>query len=187
MKTDMIEKVVIDLSYDPFDADKNFAAAVEYEKLGQTGAAISFYLRAAEYSNKQYDPVVYSSLLKLAHCFEHQKDRLHTVSNCILQAIAYDPKRPEAYFLMSRFHEKANNWQESYSFAEIGLACGEFMPLPIYVEYPGRYGLLFEKAVSAWWIGRKQESIDLFNELLDKHNMDDGFISACINNLKRIS
>jgi len=28
------------------------------------------------------------------------------------------------------------------------------------------YGLEFEEAVASWWLGRKQESIDIFNELL---------------------
>lgn len=186
MSNEIIERLVVDLSHDPFDSKKNFAVAVEYEKLNQTASAVSFYLRAAEYAPERYDPIAYASLLRLAHCFESQKDRLHTVSNCILQAIAYDPKRPEAYFLMSRFYERAGNWQESYSFAEMGLACGEFSSLPVWVDYPGRYGLLFEKAISAWWVGRKDESISILTELLDRYTMTEEFTNACIHNLERI-
>ena len=66
-----------------------------------------------------------------------QNDRIHTVSNCILQAISYMPKRPEGYFLMSQFHERSSNWQESYTWAEMGLSLNDdnFVHLPADVGY----------------------------------------------------
>jgi hypothetical protein len=57
--------------------------------------------------------------------------------------------------------------------------------LPASVDYPGEYGLLFEKAVSAWWIGKKEESLNIFLELL-KQDMLDIYRNAIIYNLKRI-
>lgn len=186
MDNDKIEKLVIELSHDPFNSEKNFAVAVEYEKLGQTASAVSFYLRAAEYCPERYDPIAYASLLRLAHCFETQKDRVSTVSNCILQAIAYDPRRPEGYFLMARFHERAGNWQECYSYAEIGLACEAFDPLPVWVDYHGRYCLDFEKAISGWWIGRRSESIWILNVIASMDGVSEEYKEAARYNLERL-
>lgn len=163
---DKLENLIVEFSSDPFNSKKNFEIAKEYERLNQMASAISFYLRAAEFSDKPKDPIVYASLLRLSLCFESQKDRIHTVSNATLQALAYDPERPEAYFLMSRFHERAGNYQECYTWAELGLQRKSKKPLPADVEYYGQYCLKFEKAVSGWWIGRESEAKQIFIGLL---------------------
>ena len=165
---DKLERLIVEFSSDPFNSQKNFEIATEYERLNQMASAISFYLRAAEYSQKTEDPIVYASLLRLSLCFESQKDRVHTVSNATLQAIAYDPSRPEGYFLMARFHERMGNWQECYTWAELGLTKKDKKALPVSVDYYGKYCLEFEKAVAAWWVGRQDESKQMFMNLLVK-------------------
>lgn len=160
-----IESLIVDLSRDPFNPLLNFRVAVQYQHDNQTASAVSFYLRTIEYGYQTHPSHVYASLLKLAHCFEDQKDRTYTVTNAILQAMAYRPDRPEAYFLYSRFHERAQSWQECYTFATLGLSALDDSPLPVNVDYHGRFCLEFEKAVSAYWIGRKDESIAIFTKL----------------------
>jgi hypothetical protein len=54
--------------------------------------------------------------------------------------------------------------------------------LPIGVDYPGEYALVFEKAVSGWWIGRKDESEDLFKQLL-KQDIAEEYRIAVLGNL----
>lgn len=181
-----IEDLVVDLSKDPFNASLNFAVAKAYEQLNQTASAVSFYLRTAEYSEKEQDPLVYASLIKMAHCFRDQNDRNHTVTNCLLQAIAYWPERPEAYFFLSQFHEKSGNWQECYAFAEIGLHQQDFDPLPVETGYYGKYCLEFEKAVSSFWIGRKDDSIIGFINL-KKYDLKPEFAAAVDDNLKKLN
>jgi len=183
----LIESLIVDLSHDPFNAKLNFRAAVEYQHLNQTASAVSFYLRTAEYGKDTHPSLAYASLLKLAECFEHQNDRLHTVSNALLQAIAYLPYRPEGYFLMARYHERQQNWQECYTWAQIGLyeSMLPINPLDVDVEYV-EYGLAFEKAVSGWWVGRKDESILLFNQLLEK-DLTPKYRQAVESNLARIT
>jgi hypothetical protein len=58
-------------------------------------------------------------------------------------------------------------------------------PLPVHVGYEGSYVLLFEKAVSAWWIGRKDESIQILGRL-NAMDIDPGYKSAVRHNLERI-
>jgi len=181
-----IEDLVVELSKDPFNPALNFDVAVEYEKQSQTASAVSFYLRTAEYGIESHPTLVYASLLKVAHCFDDQNDRQATVSNCLLQAVAYLPYRPEGYFLLAQFHERLGQWQECYTWASIGLHQHLHSPLPVSVGYEGQYVLLFEKAVSAWWIGRKDESLKLFADLQDM-KIDAGYKAAVQNNLERIS
>jgi hypothetical protein len=185
---EIIERLVVDASTDPLNPEKNFAVAVEYEKLNQTASAVGFYLRAAEYGYESHPSIAYASLLRISICIEGQKDRNWSVSNVILQAIAYLPARPEAYFLMSRFYERSTQWQECYAFACMGLMFSnqEFLPLPTFVDYEGEYCLLFEKAVSAWWIGRKDESLKILNELKDREDISMTYKVAIMRNLANI-
>jgi hypothetical protein len=109
------------------------------------------------------------------------------VFNNILQAVAYMPNRPEAYFLLARIHERNKEYQQCYTYAEMGLlyATTTFNnPLPTYVDYNGSYCLMFEKAVAGWWLGRKEESKVLFQHLLDDYQMAPEYVSGCLNNMK---
>jgi tetratricopeptide (TPR) repeat protein len=182
----MLDDFIYALSKDPFDPKLNFDVAVEYEKANQIASAVSFYLRTAEYGPEYGDVYVYTSLLKLAKCFNEQNDRLTTVANCLMQAIGYDPDRPEGYFLLSQLHERQGNWREAYAFARIGQnVSGDdfgFSPLPADVGYVD-YGLEFEEAVAGWWLGRRKESIDIFNELLMLANISDEYRKAIEANL----
>lgn len=181
-----IEELVAELSKDPFNSALNFAVAVEYERINQTASAVSFYLRTAEFSTTPKDPMVYASLLKMAHCFDDQTDRVATVTNCLLQAVAYDSNRPESYFLLSQFCERQGKWQESYTWAQIGLDKPDYAPLPVDVGYLGKYCLDFQKAVAAYWVGRGSESEYLLRVLLTE-NIDPQYANAVKYNLERIT
>jgi hypothetical protein len=181
-----IEQLVVELSKDPFNPALNFDVAVEYEKQNQTASAVSFYLRTAEYGIESHPTLVYTSLLKVAHCFDDQNDRNATVSNCLLQAVAYLPYRPEGYFLLAQFHERLGEWQECYTWACIGLHNQLNSPLPVHVGYEGQYVLLFEKAIAAWWIGRKEESLELLHKL-DGMKLTHDYEVAVKSNLGRLT
>lgn len=180
-----IKDLIVQLSNNPFSPELNLKIANEYERIGQTASAVSFYLRTAEYGYYTHFDHVYASLLKSAECFAKQKNREHTVQNLYYKAIAYQPQRPEAWFLFSRYFEQNKKWQESYTYAEVGLSLPKIKlkPLPIWVDYPGEYGLTFEKAVSSWWVGRQDESLELFKGLLLIPELTPEYRASVENNL----
>lgn len=184
---EIIERLVVEVSTDSLNPVLNFNAAVEYEKLNQTASAVGFYLRAVEYGYESDPLVAYASLLRISICMDGQKDRNWTVSNTILQAISFLPGRPEAYFLMAQFYERSTQWQESYAFAQLGLLYSEqaMLPLPVDVTYIGTNGLLFQKAVAGWWIGRRDESAQILNYLLTV-DLPEIYRSAVLSNLKNV-
>ena len=183
-----IEELVVDFSTHPLDPKPNFDIGMEYENMGQTAAAVGFYLRAAEYGYGVDPELVYTALLRIHACMDSQKDREATARGVLYQAISYLPDRPEAYFLLSRFYERNTNWQNCYMFACMGLmhSRSRLKPLLHTVGYPGEYGLEFEKAVSGWWIGRASESVDLFVNILQTPGVDEVHKSACVANLGRM-
>jgi hypothetical protein len=171
----LIESLIVELSHDPFNPELNYQVAVEYQNQKQTASAVSFYLRTAEYGYETHPHLVYESLLSLAQCFNDQNDRLATVSNALLQAVAYQPQVSKGYLRLSEFHEHQKNWQECYTYASIGLSLDA-----------EDYRLLFQKAVSGWWIGRAVESRQLFNSLLLRTDLMPEYRTAIESNLASI-
>jgi hypothetical protein len=183
----LIQTLVEQLSKDPFSPVINFECAREYRKLKQTASAVSFYLRCAEYGEETEPLLVYTSLIELAKCFDDQKNREHTVKNTLLQAIAYLPERPEAYFFLANFYERASEWQSCYSTAKIGELVLHNIEYDLGIEgYYGRYCLEFEQAVSAYWIGRVAESVALFRRL-EKQDLRPEYQKSVRENLLRIA
>ena len=182
----MLTKRLHDYIQQPELAKNNFALGREYELIGQTGAAISFYLRTAERS--QTDLEQYEALIRMALCFERQRTRDGTQEVILQKAISLLVKRPEAYFLLSRLYENKQDWHDCYTLASIGLNTCDFNlpPLSTDVDYPGRYGLLFEKGVAAWWVGQCEQSREIMHDLKFSYKMTEIFTSAVDRNLGSI-
>jgi hypothetical protein len=183
-----LPNLIVRLSHDPFNSDLNFDVAKEYLRLNQTASAVSFFLRCVEYGGENSD-AVYASLCAMARCFDDQKGREYSVTNCLFQALAYDESRPEAWFLLSQFYERAGNWQEAYTFGQIGYnwALGQPDALPIELGYYGSYCLKFQMGIAAWWIGRKQEAIDRLTALANDDTIAAMYRDASKYNLEKLN
>lgn len=163
----------------------NFDLALAYDREGHLAAAAGFYLRAAVHADD--DLLSYESLLRLANCFSKLGGRVYMCKGILLRAISLLPDRPEAYFLLSRLYEEDKAWQESYTFAVMGQRLPDPAPcLRTNVDYPGRYALVFEQAVSAWWIGLYDESLHLMRQLRKNPAMLPIHTASVQNNLQRL-
>ena len=182
----LLQQRIKEFSANPRNAIANFNLAMEYDSIGQIASALSFFLRAAELTTSK--ELAYTCLLKNHINFLNQGSRLSLTKNQAYHALALLPKRPEAYFLLSRFYELQKQWDESHAIACAGLENCDFEldPLPVSVTYPGYYGLLFQKAVAAWWIGRCDEARHLFRFIADNYEVEERFAVSIRNNLKNL-
>jgi len=185
-KMNDIQTLLTNFSMDVESPEKNFALGVWYEERGHTAPALSYFLRCAERSTN--DDLAYEALIKGAFCYERQGTRDGTAKGLLQQAIVLMPRRPEAYFLISRFAERRSQWQDCYIYAEWGLVFADFdcKPLITDVEYPGRYGLLFEKAISGWWWEKTVRSKDILLDLYHNHEMNGEYTKTVFDNLIKI-
>ena len=171
---------------DPENDYNNLSLAKYYHSIGQTASAVSYYTRTAERTENK--TLMYACLLAASDCFHSQGCRNNSVKGLLQSAIAVCPKRPEGYFLLSRFYERVQNWHDSYLISSIGtVVCDlECEPLPLVVDYPGNYGILFEKAVSSWHCGLCDESRDILIDLKENYELDEIHARAVDNNIKSI-
>jgi hypothetical protein len=88
---------------------------------------------------------------------------------------------------MSKFYERSGAWQESYTFAVLGLGwTRQLWELPVDVGYPGAYALEFQQAVAAWWIGRRNESLEMLRDLSTDRFVNEEYAAAIASNLERL-
>lgn len=154
---------------DTEDAQKNFNLAVWYENQNHLTPAMSYFLRASERTEDNL--LAYESLIRGFFCFDNQGHREVSAQSMLHQALLVDPKRPEAYYLLSRYFEKKQDWMHSYMFANLGIQIAEHnnISLQTDVGYLGKYALLFQKVVSGWWWGKAQECRDILKDLVDNY------------------
>jgi hypothetical protein len=177
---------LLEFSLDTENAQKNYNLARWYENQKHTAPALTYYLRAAERSEDNL--LAYTALIRGYCCYNSQGSRDHSAKILLQNAISFLPKRPEAYFLLSQFYEKQQNWQESYIYASIGLTCCDFNSsmLPDDVNYPGKYGLIFQKAICGYWWGKGQEARMLFQDLIDNYQMEKQYYDLVVDNITRL-
>ena len=181
----MLDKLLLQYINDTRNPLINFKLGYEYENMGQTASACGFYLRTTEFGSDV--ELQYEALLRMGLCFEKQGNRVFTIKGILLRAISLLPKRPEAYFLLSRVYERNKDWQESYTTAVIGYTLATDEPNTITdVEYPNRWVFLFEKAVAGWWIGLHDESIRLFKTLFMEYKLTPLYKTAVMDNLNNL-
>lgn len=161
MKT--IEKLLISFIEDPENYNNNFQLAQHYDNIDQTAAAVSYYLRAAERSTNVSDQ--YYCLIKSGICFMRQGCRNFTVQGIFQQAVAIMPSRPEVYYLLSRVYNEQQKYHDAYMIASMGEKVAENSKECPDLEYPGRYAILYEKAISSYEVGLCDDSRELLTEL----------------------
>lgn len=174
---------------DPENSDFNFNLALEYEKIGQTASAISYFIRAADRTEDLN--LAYECLLRCAQCFNNQGNREYTVKGLYQHAISIFPKRPEAYYLYSRYLEWIKQYAECYMICNLALEFVDFdveTTLRTNIDYPGKYGIIFEKAVSSYWWGKGMESRSLFQKLVNEYwdEMDETHKQMVESNITRL-
>ena len=159
---------LIDFCLDTENPEKNYKLAQWYEKQNHTASAHVYYFRAAERTeNKNF---AYTSLLRSSICYKNQGKRDATEKLLIHAALSFLSEKPEAYYFLSLFYQRKEEWDQCYLYADFGLKCYEneveSIDLP---EYQGKYALIYQKALASWWWGKGDESKKLFQLLKDEH------------------
>ena len=170
------------------DPEHNFNLGVWYENQGHTAPALSYFLRCAERGSESNPTLAYEALIRGSYCYFKQGTRDGSGRSLLWQAQMFLPKRPEAYYLLARYASKQEWWQDCYTTCELALLYCDFNlpPLRTNIEYPGKYGILYQKSVSGWWWGKVEESRSLLFDILKNYEVSESDRETIINNLKKM-
>ena len=178
---------LISYAHDTENPQLNFDLALWYEKQGQTASAISYFLRAADRSDNL--ELSYECLLHMADCFDKQSNRSYTVRGLYQHASTILPKRPEAYYLLAKYQEWQTQYAECYTTCCTALSLCDFnsSPLSTNIGYPGKFGIVFQKAISAYWWGKGDEARKILQDLKNNYELDEIHYKSVGNNLMQLA
>ena len=181
-----LEVLLTQYALDPENPEHNFNLGIWYENEGHNSAALSYFLRCAERTDNSL--LTYESLIHASNAYDRQGTRDQTAKGLLQQALCVMPRRPEAYYLLSRFSEKRQWWQDCYILSQWAIEFCDFdcEPLTTNVEYPGKYGLLFEKSLAAWSWGKGDESRSLLQDLKNNYELDEQHYTLVQSNLMQM-
>jgi hypothetical protein len=181
-----LEVLIAKYALDPENPEHNFDLGIWYENERHNSAALSYFLRCAERTDD--DLLAYEALIHASNAYDRQGTRDTTSKGLLQQALCVMPRRPEAYYLLARFSEKRQWWQDCYILSQWALEFCDFdcEPLCTDVEYPGKYGLIFQKSLAAWSWGKGDESRSLLQDLKNNYELDDHHYTLVQNNLMQM-
>ena len=166
---------------DPYNPETNFWLGYEYDLENNKAAALSFYLRTAEYSTNKN--LIYESLLRISACLKYMGRRPKSVKNAILNAISCIPTRPEAWYFLSSYLEDIQDRKESYTAAcMLELYKDNYKPTLTDINYH-TFLPQFQKAVTTWWVGNCDEARFFFEDLLKNHKLTSEYTTLVHKNL----
>ena len=168
-------KLLNDVILDYSNSEKIYKLAREYDKLEQGSAAFSYYLRAADMSPGKTDAekwLQYKCMILGSFIYERNGNRDHSVEGLLKIAIDTCPDRPEAYYFLSKFKQKKNDWREAMMYAAIGLEFESWKS--VYdddLNYPGINALRLLYARAKWKTDGRDESKNLAFDLKYKRRI----------------
>jgi hypothetical protein len=182
-KMNQIEYLLSEYSNDCENAENNLKLGAWYWNQKHSAPALSYFLRCAE---RAEDPTLaYEALLWSHLCYEIQGTRDATARTLLQQAVHELPNRPEAYYLLAKFHSKREQWTDTYIAATQGLTLTEkdLLPLRNDIGYVGEYALLYEKAVSSWWWGKSDEAREILQYIQNNYELNDNYHNIVVQKL----
>jgi len=155
---------------DPENPEFNYELGSFYYSIGQTAAALSYYLRAAERTSDKL--LAYECLLYIGLCFDKQGNRKFSATGAYKHAICLLPNRQEAYYLISNLNRRHDQYVDAYIYAELGLKANnlsDFNYIKTDVPFNGARSFIFELMISSWWWGKHVECKNHLTFLVDNH------------------
>lgn len=179
-------KLIANYALDIESPENNFYLGYSYYQQGHTAPALSYFLRCAERTDDillAYEALIFGYL-----CYKEQKIRDETAKSLIMHAVCIMPERPEARWILSVFYEQKQHWMYAYYHANRGLeTCdNDLKPMRLYKDYPGRIGLLFQKAIVGYWWGKNEESKDILLDLYNNYQLTGTYLESVKSNLKKL-
>lgn len=167
-------------SFSTSDPNIMFDLAREYEKMGHTAIALSFYLRAAEYYAEKEKS--YECIVRMGICFYAQKNRDFSTNGRFYHAAALMPERPEAYYMLSKLNMEKHNWVDSLMYTNLCISSyqrvGELLS-----SFDGVFNLhdlLYNRAVCLYEMGNIKESNEEFDNILTKNDISENLVERVL-------
>jgi glycosyltransferase involved in cell wall biosynthesis len=170
------------LREDPYDTRHLFYLAQSYMCAGLPELALKNYERRVEMMG--WDQEVFWSLYSIGVLHEEISSPKEKIINAYYRAFYYRPTRVEPLYRLACYYRHDKNFLLAYLLTEHALK----IPVPsdiLFVQnWMYDYGILFEHSISAYWIGKYEESYYACLKLLTLPWLPSDVREATLRNLR---
>lgn len=170
------------LENDPENARYTFYLAQSYRDAEKPELALKYYEQRVALGG--WDQEMFWSLYQIAELQENLKFSDDLVSKGYYKAFKFRPTRAEPLYRLAQYFRLKENYFLAYLVAQHGLHIQHPSDILFVESWIYDYGLLLEYSISAYWIGRYEESFQACIQLLSKQSLPLHVVECVQRNLK---
>lgn len=161
-----------------------FYLAESYRDAGEKGKALEWFQNRVKRGG--WAEEVFWSLLQIGHMLREIGLSSNVVIDSYLNAHHARPHRIEPIYYLAEVCNDEKNYKGAYAFLQMVDA----LPKPVQkdalfnMDWINDYGLLFQKSICTYYLGKYQESIDACDELLRNPHLPESWRQLTIENRK---
>jgi tetratricopeptide (TPR) repeat protein len=186
-----VEKYLIKFVNNPYNDEINYELAYAYECEEQYAAAVSYYLRCAEFTEDNV--IAAEALIRLSLCINNQEGRDEKSLYFIKHAITASPNSIEPYYIASLYFSwRSGNipeqrmWLDSYTYACMGINILEnnlqTKPFKNSIGYD-KHDIYYQKAWTGSKIGKIDEAREIYTHILSTFDINEN-VRENVENIK---
>jgi glycosyltransferase involved in cell wall biosynthesis len=151
---------------EPHNLRYMFYLAESYRDAGDKEKALEWYRKRIEAGG--WEEEIFCSKLQIGHLLRQLGRPRPFVIEAYKQAYNYRPHRVEPIYYLAALYNLEKRYEEAYTLLKAAQSVHQPLTpdLLFHERWIFRYGLLFQLALSAHYLGREQESHDLCSQLL---------------------
>jgi len=168
------------IQIDPDNPRWYFYLAQTRQNLGDSEGAIAAYRRRIEMGG--WDEEVFWSMLCIGELLEARGD-WPEATIALLSAWEFRPTRAESLMVLATGFRQRNMYATSRLYAELGKSVSLPEDQLFVRRWVYDWGLDFELSVAQWWLGENGAAIEMWNQLLQRSDVDNAHRTAIESNL----
>lgn len=172
------------LKQEPDNARYAFYLAESYRDAGEKGKALEWFQNRV--ARGGWAEEVFWSLLQIGHLLRDIGLSKNIVKMSYLNAFNYRPHRVEPLYYLVELCNQEKNYHEAYAYLQMR----DSMPSPeskdslFNMDWIDDYGLEFQRAITTYYLGEYQESLNAGDRLLANPNLPDSWREQAVYNRK---
>ena len=159
-----------------------FYIAESYYDAGLKGQSLEWYQKRIAMGG--WHEEVFWSMLRIGHISRDLGLPLNCVAECYLRAHNFRPHRPEAIYFLAEEYNRVGQYELAYKYLKQQLS----IPKPLQkdwlfnMDWIDDYGLMLQLAVSSYYLGNYEESVNYCNSIITKENLPQGISQLAASN-----
>ncbi len=172
------------LKEDPSSTRNTFYLAQSYRDAQMLELAVKNYEKRVSMGG--WDQEVFWSLYQIAMLKEEMGASQDVVTQSYEKAFLYRPSRVEPLCQLATYHRKQGNYLLGYLLSKCGCELKPSNDVLFVESWMHEYGLLLERSICAYYVGKYQEALEISNRLLTNNQLPTAVVDCLRNNLRFI-